>query len=81
MKILQSKAVYQAFEADKQAIKQEFGGQLDWYESPENKESYICVSLEDADFRQQSDLHQQFEWLASNIEKLDRLFRKRVKKL
>ena len=81
MKTPQSKAVYQAFEADKQAIEQEFGSQLDWYELPENKESYICVSLEDADFRQQSDWQRQFEWLASNMERLDRVFRKRVKKL
>ena len=81
MKTPQSKAVYQAFEADRQAIEQEFGSQLDWYELPENKESYICVSLENADFREQSDWQRQFDWLASNMEQLDKVFRKRIKNL
>ena len=73
--------MYQAFGADKQAIEQEFGSQLDWYELPENKESYVCVSPEDAGFRKQSDWQRQFEWLASNMEQLDKVFRKRIKNL
>jgi len=76
-----SKAIYQTFEADKQSIESEFGGRLDWYELPDNKDSYISVSLENADFRRKEDWQRQFEWLATNLENLDRVFRKRVKDL
>lgn len=81
MKTSHSKSVYSVFENDKEAIEREFGSQLEWFELPENKESYISVSLENANFRQQDDWQRQFEWLASSMEKLDRVFRKRVKLL
>jgi hypothetical protein len=81
MKTPHNKDVYKVFEVDRAAIENEFGGELDWFELPEKKVSYVSVSLESADFRQQDDWLRQFDWIATNLEKLDKVFRKRVKQL
>ena len=41
MKTTHTKDVYKVFEDERAAIESEFGGQLDWFELPENKESYV----------------------------------------
>jgi hypothetical protein len=76
-----SKAIYFAFLSDKEAIEKEFGGTLEWYDLPDGKESYVTVIKEKADFRNEQDWKNQFEWLAERLEKLDNVFRKRVRKM
>ena len=76
-----SKAPYQAFAIEKETIEKEFGSELEWRELPDNKESYVTTTLENADFRNQADWARQFEWLAIKLEAMDKVFRERVKKL
>lgn len=76
-----SKSIYYAFFEEKEAIEREFGGELEWFELPEGKESYVTVTKSKADFRNESDWDSQFTWLAERLEKLDNVFRKRVKKV
>lgn len=76
-----SKALFHQFYSDKEAIEKEFGGELEWFELPEGKESYVTVTRIKADFRNESDLDSQFSWLAERLEKLDNVFRRRVKKV
>jgi len=76
-----SKALYHQFYSDKEAIEREFGGELEWFELTEGKESYVTVTKSKADFRNESDWDSQFTWLAERLEKLDNVFRKRVKKV
>jgi Domain of unknown function (DUF4268) len=80
-KTVSSKAVYHLFYSDKEAIEKEFGGSLEWNESPEGKESHVTVTKENADFRNEDDWQAQFIWLAERLEKLDICFRKRIRKL
>ena len=76
-----SKALFNQFYSDKEAIEKEFGGELEWFELPEGKESYVTVTKNKADFRNEGDWDSQFTWLAERLEKLDNVFRKRVKKV
>ena len=80
-KTVSSKALYQLFYSDKEAIENEFGGVLEWNELPDGKESYVTVTKEKADFRNENDWNSQFNWLAERLEKLDTVFRKRVRKV
>jgi hypothetical protein len=80
-KTASSKAVFHQFYLDKEAIEKEFGGTLEWHELPEGKESYVTVTKEKADFRNEQDWVSQFTWLAERLEKLDKVFRNRVKKV
>jgi hypothetical protein len=43
------------FYSDKEAIEIEFGGALEWNELPDGKESYVTVTKEKADFRNEND--------------------------
>ena len=79
--LLASKALYQLFYSDKEAIEIEFGGALEWNELPDGKESYVTVTKEKADFRNENDWSSQFNWLAERLEKLDTVIRKRVRKV
>ncbi|UFS56848.1 DUF4268 domain-containing protein [Comamonadaceae bacterium M7527] len=76
-----SKTLFHQFYSDKDAIESEFGGALDWFELPEGKESYLSVTRKETDFRDESDWASQFTWLAEQLERLDAVFRKRVKAL
>ena len=76
-----TKAIYFSFYSDKEAIEAEFGGALEWNELPDGKESYVTVTKEKSDFRNEQDWKNQFTWLAERLEKLDSVFRKRVRQL
>ena len=76
-----SKALFHQFYSGKEAIEKEFGSELEWFELPEGKESYVTVTKSKADFRNEDDWDSQFTWLAERLEKLDNVFRKRVKKV
>jgi len=74
-----SKSVYQHFLSQREAIEREYGGALEWHELLDGKESYIGVVRSDADFSNEADWQVQFDWLATNLEKFDRVFRNRVR--
>jgi Domain of unknown function (DUF4268) len=76
-----SKALFHQFQSDREAIEKEYGGELEWFELPEGKESYVSVTKDKADFRNENDWDSQFIWLAERLEKLDTVFRKRVRKV
>jgi hypothetical protein len=76
-----TKAIYFSFFSDKEAIEAEFGGALEWNELPDGKESYVTVTKEKSDFRNEQDWKNQFTWLAERLDKLDSVFRKRVRQL
>lgn len=76
-----SKALFHQFYSDKEAIELEFGGELEWNELPEAKESYVTVTKDKSDFSNESDWNSQFTWFAERLEKLDKVFRKRVKRM
>ena len=74
-----TKEIFAKFFSQQEAIEAEFGGDLEWYEFPDNKESAVRVTKENADIRNDQDWPNQFEWLATNLEKLDQVFRPRIK--
>ncbi len=50
-----SKALFHQFYFDLEAIEQEIGGELEWLELLEGKESYVTVAKNKADFRNEVD--------------------------
>ncbi len=54
-KTVSFKALYQLFYSDKEAIDIEFSGALEWNELPDGKESYLTVTKEKTDFRNEND--------------------------
>jgi hypothetical protein len=76
-----TKQPYQALLAQREAIDNEFGAGLEWNELSDSKESIITIARENADFANKEDWKNQFEWLATNLEKLDRAFRNRIKNI
>ena len=81
IKTPRTKIAYEQLAVDKERIETEFGAELEWRELQDKSTSIISLTLEDCDFRQQQDWQRQFEWLAVNLEQLDKVFRKRIKAL
>ena len=81
MKTATSKAIFHTFFSQKQKIEEEFGEQLNWHELPDNKESYIGLTRENADIRDSEDWINQFTWLLDKLEKFNRVFRNRIREL
>jgi Domain of unknown function (DUF4268) len=76
-----TKHPYLALEGQRNAIDLEFGEGLEWNELSGSKESIISIVREDADFSEKDDWKSQFEWLATNLEKLVKVFRYRIKQI
>ncbi len=67
---------------DQQAeIEEEFGEPLEWEELPDRKSSRISLRKEDTDPGDEVNWPNQHKWLADNLEKLNTVFRPRVKAL
>jgi len=81
MKTPQNKLIYQVFVDEKDKIEENFGSSLVWSELPNKSTSNVALSLENTDFRNEKDWENQFDWLANKLEKLDLVFRKRVREL
>ena len=81
IKTPESKSAYYQLLDMKAEIENEIGASLEWRELEGKNTSVITRSLESADFRKKDDWQRQFEWLATNLEKFDAVFRKRVKGL
>lgn len=76
-----NKSAFNALLSQKEQIENEFGGALSWNELPGKIQSYIGITNSQADIMNTDDWNSQFEWLFENLNKLDKVFRKRVKDL
>lgn len=76
-----AKAYFHLLEQQKAVIESELGEPLDWLELPERKASRIILFRRTADPEDESDWPAQHAWLAQALERLDRVFRPRVKAL
>ena len=76
-----NKAGFNALYAQKDEIEREFGGSLIWNELPQKIQSIIGTTKDDADIMNESDWDNQFAWLADKLEKLDKVFRRRIREL
>lgn len=76
-----SKPLYHALLADKQAIDREIGPDVNWVEAPQLKSSFIAVYTRGRDPANRSDWKNQHEWLYAQIETFRRCFAPRVKTL
>jgi hypothetical protein len=74
------KATFRALEAQKAEIENSFGDKLDWQELPEKRASRIAI-FESADPANEADRRNQFEWLASKLERFRAAFYDRVRAL
>ena len=77
----ESKAFYNLLEQDKEAIENEIGADLEWKENPNKTQSKIIISKNDVNIANNDDWSNQHEWFKTNIEKFDKVFRRRVKNL
>jgi len=76
-----TKVGFNALFAQKDEIEKEFGGPLIWNELPQKIQSIIGITKDDADIMNEDDWNNQFAWLADKLERLDKVFRKRVRDL
>ncbi len=76
-----SKSAYQALFAQKDEIEKEFGNPLIWNELPQKIQSTIGITNEHADITNESDWENQFDWLIDKLDRLDKVFRRRVREL
>lgn len=76
-----AKAFYQALENDREGIESELGSNVEWKENPAKTQSKIIISKNDVNIANESDWNIQHEWFKSNIEKFDKVFRNRIKRL
>lgn len=73
------KEYYKELELDKSNIESEFGAPLEWREIPGKKASTIAFSRKDCLLSEKSNWPEYEEWMAENLEKLDNIFRNRIK--
>ena len=76
-----AKTHYQMLLADRAAIEAELGEPLDWEELPTKKESRIALRRAGSDPGLKVAWPEQHAWLREKLEKLDKVFRPRVKDL
>ena len=76
-----AKQFFQLLYQQKEDIEREMGVALEWCELPDKKSSRIITFLEEADLTDEGDWKRQHSWLRDVLEKLDRVFRERVKNL
>lgn len=76
-----AKVYFPSLAERKTEIESEFGGRLRWWHLEERTESHIYLRREYLDPLGEADWHQEHEWMATKLEKLDEVFRPRIKKL
>lgn len=74
-----STAHFNLLHQEKDAIENEYGGELKWWLEESNVErSRIMVVKPDVDVASDEDWSNQHEWLADNLEKFQQIFQKRI---
>jgi hypothetical protein len=76
-----AKAHFRLLAADKEKIELDAKARFEWRELPDNKESQILLSLENADPTNRDDWSRQHKWLMDTLELFHRVFAARVKSL
>ena len=76
-----AKIFYQLLANDKIDIENELGSELEWKENLGKTQSKIIISKNNVNISNESDWIKQHEWFKINIEKFDKTFRTRIKKL
>ena len=76
-----TKAGFNALYAQREQIEKEFGSPLLWNELPAKIMSTIGITKDNADIMNEDDWENQFAWLVDKLEKLDKVFRRRVREL
>jgi len=69
---------FRLLEEQREEIESEFGESLEWDEMPNHKSSKIVVYRSDTDLMNESDWPNQHEWVASNLEKFNEVFPRRI---
>ena len=70
-----SKAHYHLLKEQQEEIHNEFGETLEWNELPTSERSRISLSKQDTDPLDENDWTQQYEWLATRLERFNQVFR------
>lgn len=77
----ETKAFFNLLLLDRAEIEAEFGSELDWQELPHRKGSRILLSRENVDPMNEADWPNYHTWMADKLERLDKVFRQRVRNL
>ena len=76
-----AKNFYNLLVLDKEEIEAEMQEKLEWRELPDNTKSEIILFKNNVNLYDDKDWNAQYGWFKTNIEKFDKVFRKRIKKL
>lgn len=76
-----AKNFYNLLVLDKEEIEAEMQEKLEWRELPDNTKSEIILFKNNVNLSDDKDWNAQYDWFKTNIEKFDKVFRKRIKKL
>jgi|TARA_Y100000389_G_C17465272_1_gene524913 hypothetical protein len=76
-----AKNFYNLLVLDKEEIEAEMQEKLEWRELPDNTKSEIILFKNNVNLSDKKDWNTQYGWFKTNIEKFDKVFRKRIKKL
>ncbi len=76
-----AKIFYNLLLLDKENIEAEMQEKLEWRELPDNTKSEIILFKNNVNLSNKKDWSYQHKWLKENIEKFDKVFRKRIKEL
>lgn len=76
-----AKAFFHLLQEDKEAIESAFGGPLEWQELPEKKSCRIAIYKHNTDPLDEADWPTQHPWMADKLERLNKVFRERVRRL
>lgn len=80
-KDIDPKGAFASLLADKDAIEQKMGFEVEWQELPEAASSRIAAFNQNVDVADEQSWPTQFEWLADRLEKLHDVLGPRIKKL
>ena len=73
-----AEAHFWLLQEQQEAIEKAFGDTLEWNELPGNRRSRISLSKQDTDPLDENDWPQQYEWLTTQLERFNQVFRPRV---
>ena len=76
-----AKNFYNLLVLDKEEIEAEMQEKLEWRELPDNTKSEIILFKNNVNLSDKKDWNTQYGWFKTDIEKFDKVFRKRIKKL
>ena len=76
-----AKEYFSSLHAQKTSIEEEFGDSLEWLELPEKKQTRIVFYKQNCDLYVEGRWPEYMAWMRESLEKLDGVFRNRIKRL